>query len=483
MFRPTLLHRIALALLLGLWISDPLLASEQVRVSEADGLGNRSGMSLEPSLAYNPDRDEVLAVWFGYDSDLDGTAGRLLISARRLDPTSGEPLGPTFRIDDNSVGIGASLPHVVYNPIEQEYLVAWTIEFVATHYELFVQRLDAASLQPILAQPRQVTELGGPGGINDSAWTSALAFNPERNEYLLAFVGSDSRLGMSDLQRDVFIQRLDGATALEIGPDDLRISSAASTDESRGVDVASGVDVVYSPLNNHYLVVWSADDAGAGLADEEYEIFGQLIDGGTGLEIGTDDARLTTVGPAGNAFFDAEQPSVAFVDSNFVVAYRADHVQGFKEIFGVRVGGATALPFGGQHRLTISSGGAASRPAILWQQESAEIVIAYQSREVLGSAPVFENEVFLQRASEILVPHGARERWSALGPDGDPDFGPAERHAIVQVGRGSGRGVFAAWSGDHDEDGQIEGEMEAFARSTATDQLFGDGFEAPEGNG
>ena len=152
-----------------------------------------------------------------------------------------------------------------------------------------------------MAQTRQITEMGGPGDSNFSALVPKLAFNPDRNEFLVAYIGADSRVGMSDLQRDVFVQRLD-SNANEIGGDDMRISSASTPDGERLVATSSRVDVAYSTVNKNYFVVWAADDPAAGLAQNELEIFGQLVDGATGVPEGTDDARLTTVGPAGSTF-------------------------------------------------------------------------------------------------------------------------------------------------------------------------------------
>lgn len=450
-----------------------LKAAPQARISQASGLGNTSGLAVEPSAALDPDRNQILLVWWGRDDQLPSGATRTIISGRLVDATTGQPLGPVMRLDNDDFGVNALQPAVAFNPMTQEYLVVWAAEIVATHYELRVQRLAASNLQPQLAQPRQITQMGGAGNGDYSALAPAVAFNPDRNEYLVAFAGSDSRVGMTDLQREVFIQRLAGTDATEIGGDDVRISTASTPDGSRGVKLDSRVDVAYSTINRNYLVVWAADDPGAGLAQGETEIFGQLIDG-SGQELGIDDVRLSTVGPPGNAFFDAEQPSVSATDSNFGIAFRADAVQGDKEIFGVRAGGTGGQPFGGQQRITFTQGGAASSPRLVRDTANTDLVVAFLSREVLGSAPQFESEVFVQRVNAQLQPLGDAERWSVMGPDGSDDFGPSNGLAMTSL---SGGGYYVGWSGDHDADGQIDSEIEVFGRSSVVDALFSDDFE------
>lgn len=454
--------------------TNPLTAAEQARISQAGGLGSNQGSAQRAAVAYNPTLDQTLVVWFGYDNLLPGGDARQIISGRLVNATTGQAQGPVVRLDSGDPGISSSEPTVAYNAATQEYLVVWCSESVGAHYELRAQRFAAANLQPRLAQSRQITEMGGPGDSNYSALVPQVVVNPDRNEYLVAYIGADSRVGMTDLQREVFVQRL-ASDASEIGIDDMRISTASTADGSRVVDTASRVAVAYSTINKNYLVVWAADNPAAGLAQNELELFAQLVDGATGVEEGTDDARLTVVGPPGNAFFGADQPSVTPVDSNFVVAYRADVVQGVKEVHGVQVGGATALPFGGQQRLTITSGGAAREPQIVVDQASGQLVVAFQGREVLGSAPVFEYEVFVQRATPSLLPIGDEERWSVMGPDGNNAFGPYERLAMTSLGAGGG--YFVVWSGEHDGDGQVDGEVEVFGRSSVVEALFNDGFE------
>jgi hypothetical protein len=125
----------------------------------------------------------------------------------------------------------------------------------------------------------------------------------------------------------------------EIGTDDFRISDAGTNgDATRDVE---SVAVAYNDIEEEYLVVWSADDNQTTLADGEFEIYGQRIDANTGAELGTNDFRISDMGPDNNAQFDAVSPSVAFNSANneYLVVWEGDDNQnGFveHEEYGVR---------------------------------------------------------------------------------------------------------------------------------------------------
>ena len=73
---------------------------------------------------------------------------------------------------------------------------------------------------------------------------------------------------------------------------------------------ATAPAVANNGTDNQYLVVWSGDDDTGDNVNEEFENYGQLIDGSTGEEIG-EDFRLSEMGPDGNTKFAAWSPAVA----------------------------------------------------------------------------------------------------------------------------------------------------------------------------
>src|SRR5262249_36587928 len=110
--------------------------------------------------------------------------------------------------------------------------------------------------------------------------------------------------------------------------------------------------VAYNPATNEYLVVWHGDDNTGLLVDEENEIFGQRLNAATGAAVGTNDFRISDMGPDGNANFSALIPAVAYNSTNHedLVVWRgtdntAPLVAGEFEIFGQRLSGTAASLF------------------------------------------------------------------------------------------------------------------------------------------
>ena len=97
----------------------------------------------------------------------------------------------------------------------------------------------------------------------------------------------------------------------EIGANDFRLSDMGGD----SLYVADASAVAYNSADNQYLVVWVGDDNTGVLVDEEFEIFGQRVDGATGAELGV-DFRLSDMGPDGNTNYGAIAPAVAYNTAN-----------------------------------------------------------------------------------------------------------------------------------------------------------------------
>ena len=260
--------------------------------------------SNNPKAVYNPVEDEFLVVWSG-DSDL-GTGIDNQIWAQRIDAATGTEIGADFRISDE--GERAFSPEVVYNPVDHEYLVVWQddeTEGVAD-YEVFVQRLDAATGES-LGSTAIVSTMGPAGDAAYKAENPAVVYNPLLHEYLVVWEGDDDRPSSGEGEDEIWGQRLDAATGLEIGEDDFRISDMDPPPSAELGDAGSP-SVAFNPLSNEYLVVWFGDD----LFDNEFEIWGQRLDGVSGLEVGVDDFRISDLGVDRTTFSSATASDVVF---------------------------------------------------------------------------------------------------------------------------------------------------------------------------
>ena len=91
---------------------------------------------------------------------------------------------------------------------------------------------------------------------------------------------------------EIYVQRLD-ASGAEVGVNDRRVSDVGGIgDATRD---ANSPAVAHNAVDNQFLVVWEADEI-----DGESEVYGQRLGQGGG-QLGTNDFRISDMGPDGNA--------------------------------------------------------------------------------------------------------------------------------------------------------------------------------------
>ncbi len=213
-------------------------------------------------------------------------------------------------------------------------------------FEIFGQRIDAATGAEIGANDVRLSDLGPNGEVNFDAFDPAIAYNSLDNEYLVAWSGDDDTAPLVQNEFEIFGQRIDAATGAEIGANDFRLSDLGP-DGSTNFE-AFDPALAYNGLDNQYLVVWAGNVA----VDGEVEVFGQRIDAVTGAEIGVNDFRISDMGPNGNVNFAAFDPKVVYnsAPNEYLVVWRGDDdtaplVDNESEIFGQQfIGGVVAPP-------------------------------------------------------------------------------------------------------------------------------------------
>ncbi len=224
---------------------------------------------------------------------------------------------------------------------------------------------------------------------------------------------------------DIFGQRIDAATGAEIGANDFRISDMGSDGDAESDAVS--VAVVHYSIANEYLVVWRGDDDSIGLANEEFEIFGQRLDA-TGAEIGADDFRISDMGPDGDPAFDAVQPSVAYNRANneYLVAWEGnDDVDGAvseTEIYMQRLDASGAEIAANDLRVTHLgvdgiSAPKAEDPAVAYGTLDGHYLIAFDGDAATGDMVNDEYEIYIA----LLDPFGC-----LIDLDGDGEVGVTE---------------------------------------------------------
>jgi hypothetical protein len=207
----------------------------------------------DPSVAYNPDDDQYLVVWWD-DRESDTDIYGQIFSA------SGIPQGDNFAI--SNAADEQSYPLIAYNSTDHNYMVVWRDKRGGTDYDVYGQ---------------VISNTGVLSGTNFAVNTDAddqkpwdLIYDPNANHYLVVWV--------DDGKRQVEGQLLDPAGGL-LPPNAFVI--AAGGDRPRAA---------YNSNRNSYMVVYHYEQA-AGNRD----IYGQAIasDGslsGTAFPICTDTA-------------------------------------------------------------------------------------------------------------------------------------------------------------------------------------------------
>ncbi|MFN7950733.1 MAG: hypothetical protein U0610_03325 [bacterium] len=300
------------------------------RISTMGPDGDRDYDANRPSATYNPSPDEYLVVWDG-----DTNTGGLVdeeneIWAQRVYST-GVPVGSNLRISDMG-GTGdpaydAIQPDVTFNTEDLEYLIVWTGDddsgsLVDDEFEIYAQLMDQFG-GGVGTNDARVSDMGGTGDPTYGAYAPAVAYNPKANQYLVVWLGDDDVGGLVDNEFEVFSQRMDAALG-GLGSNDYRVSDAGGVGDAT-YQVMWGPDVVYNPIDDEYMAVWSGEDTVDGMVNNEWEVFAQRMTG-TIVGAGPNDERVSDAGGLGNTTYQTQEVAVAANAANgqFLVVWGGD---------------------------------------------------------------------------------------------------------------------------------------------------------------
>lgn len=450
----------------------PLPAAAQVRISDMGPPLDPRYQGSWPAVAFNPSRGEHLVVWHG-DDDAGGLLdNELEIFGQRLD-FAGEPIGvDDFRISyaggTGDLESAAAFPAVACNPDRDEYLVVW-VEFDSLEWSLVGRRLDG--LGTPLGPSFVIGEIDTDGVFFETSF-SDVVYNPSRREYLVAWSGA----GGEAEGIEIFVQRVD-ELGNEVGEDDRPISDMGPAGDDYS---AFWPAVAFNAGNGEYLVVWAADDDTGSLAEGEFEIYGQRLEG-DGSETGADDFRISDMGPGGDTQFDAIRPDVAYNPDldQYLVVWSGDDdfgglVEGESEIFVQRLN-PVGTPLGLNDQRISDAGGVgvpgfiASDPAVVYLPARQEYVVVWSANDEGGGLDPSEREIYRQRLDGLGNELGANDqRVTFMGGTGDPLYTasfPALATGLV------------VWAGRDDVDMDPD-DFEIFGLRFGAEPIFFDGFES-----
>ncbi len=443
------------------------------RVSNMNIDGNASFDAYNTDIAYNSTNNQYLVVWSG-DAITDGENE---IWGQILNAADGTEIGSDFRISDMGIDgdntFRAYSPSVTYNATNNEYLVVWEGSdniggLVWSESEVFGQRVSAAGAE-LGSNDFRISDVGGTNNSGDASGPK-VTWNSTDNQYLVIWTADDWEFGTLGFEYEVYGQLLN-STCTEIGVD-FQISDMYGIGVDAGPD-AKTPDVAYNSTNNEYLVVWSGSED---LIDD-YEIYAQRLSS-AGAEIGTNDYVISDMGPAGDANYDAENPSICYNATNneYLVVWKGDDntaplVSGEYEVHGQRLSN-TGTEIGtndfrisdmgddSEGNSTIRDNYAAYYPDVAWNSTNNDYFVVWYGDDNTAILNDNENEVWGQLVSNTGTIVESEQRISDSGNDGNGNFDTYE--AAIAVGPGSNYTI--VWHGEDNQGSVIDGEYEIWGQ-------------------
>ncbi|MDQ1349464.1 MAG: large repetitive protein, partial [Acidobacteriota bacterium] len=139
----------------------------------------------------------------------------------------------------------------------------------------------AGAVYPVVIDPEigsndvRISDMGPDGDAAYDALNPAVAYNNIDNNYLVVWEGDDTPGDLVEGEMEIFGQIV-GATGSQVGYSDVRISHTGP--DGNTAYRARNPAVAFNTVYNQFLVAWEADNPEAGLADNEFEIWGQVVD-------------------------------------------------------------------------------------------------------------------------------------------------------------------------------------------------------------
>ncbi len=459
-------------------------ALDDFRISDMGTDGNADFDVAAVDIAYNSTDNEYLVVWSGDDNSGSLVDGELEIFGQRLDG-NGNEIGTDFRISDmgpdGNAAYDALDPRIAYNSTDNEYLVVWSGDdnsgsLVDDENEIFGQRLSAAGVE--IGTDFRISDMGPDGDAAYDAVTPALAYNSTNNLFIVVWSGDDNTGSLVDGELETYRSRISATGA--ILDFDLRISDMGP--DGNTTYRAVFPDIVYNTNDNVFMVAWNGSDDLPGLDSSEEEIYVQRLSGQLGVEIGTNDQRVSDLGDDGNNVFDATRPSVAHntTDNEYLVTWQGEDnvnglVQNENEIFGQRINFLGVEV--GDNDFRISNAGpdanttyAALGAAVVYSESSNEYLVIWFGDDDTGTLVNGEFEVFGQRLNASGTKVGDTGfRISNMGPDGNTSFAALEPELVWNSVNNE---YMVTWFGDDNTGSFVDNEFEVYIQNQAFPPLL-----------
>ena len=273
---------------------------------------------------------------------------------------------------DNS---DAVTPALAFDSVNQRYLLVWSADEADGDFHIHGQVLTGAAGAPV--GPDFLISTSGPAGTDHRQ--PAVAFSPAHGQYLGVWSSDAANPGAYEI-----VGQLLNPDGQLVGPT-RRYSDMGSNDIDPAFDAVTP-ELAFHPFLNDFAVVWAADDDLGSLSDGRFEVYGQLVDGATGAELGTNDFRITfsLSDPLGN---DVLEPTVAVHPGSdrWFVAFEGDvSDDGVHDPEIWMYGCSAGIPDGSATNLSLMGGDlfdgiSARNPDLAWVPSSGELICVWDA--------------------------------------------------------------------------------------------------------
>ncbi len=178
--------------------------------------GSTTFNGFAPAVAYNPEDNEFLTVWYGDDDTMGLLDNEFEVFGRRINAQTGALLGGQLRVSETGgtgdAGFDAVNPTVAYNSSSDAYLVAWQgDELMDNKNDVFGKRVSRTGVV-IDSEAFAISNMGD-GVAGFFGGNAAIAANPSGENFLTVWTGDDNTAPLVNDEQEIFGQ-LVGAVAI-----------------------------------------------------------------------------------------------------------------------------------------------------------------------------------------------------------------------------------------------------------------------------
>lgn len=351
---------------------------------------------------------------------------------------------------DGNIAVAARNPSVAYNSTNDEFLVVWVGNTVASaEDEILGQILDGRG-----TPTGPVHALSAVPDNEPAPAQPVVGYSPVVNQYVVAYIATPDVIpgnpGNSPVgQRELIAQSVT-ATGVRSG-NPARISD--TDDDNTDADQASDPAIGYDPEHDQYRFLWLSDAATEG----DFEVSTQRASSGLVNPDGFAESKVSTT-----AAGSADVPTIAYMPAQdrWAAAWEGTVVGG-TEIFAAILnisGGAAIAP------AQISSGGGlATMPAVAVNTARNELLVSFVRNNLATDGA----EAFVQRVSStgIQLPNATDQRISFMGPENNVAYDVSTTSPTTATYHPTLDRYLVTWASENDLPGMVDGEVERYGQA------------------